>query len=434
MEHYIIAIEMSANKTTLMLAKYSEKGNYSIEKLHSESRATNFMARGQICKQSEAAKAVANLLANKTVTKALQGDAQAHFCFSVGGLGMTSVTQTSEVETFGMAVTERTLEEAKRKASEMVCSKFPNMVVANVSLQKYLIDNLRPNNNPLNETCDTLGACYTILMVDKQTQKSVSDLIGGTQRPHFYSSAASKSVVLLSPEQKENGVALIDFGSSTTNLAVFYKGSLTTETSIPLGSDLITRDLMKGLELNHDHAEILKKAYGIAQNENTDSQYITPEFPDGIIAKRPILVNDIKYCAQARVEELLSYVDAEMHKRDSFYRVKKVVLTGGGARLKGLVALIERKWSIPTEVADESVENFDLACTIGMASRYAREHRKQLAPPMQGTLFNDEELTRQPQPEEAPEPPKKAVKAKKPKRDLLGGIKNMIDNIVGEED
>ncbi len=437
MDQYIIAIETSASKTTLLLAKHKENGNYSIEPIHSESRPTSFVVRGQIDKTAEARKAISNLLANRNVTKALQNNAQAHFCLSVAGLSVQSVMQTVELNMHGMTVNERTIDEARRSACDQASLENPDWTVANVSLQKYHIDNLRISVNPLGEVCDVLGATYIVMMVRKSSLPLITESLGTAAHPYLYSVASSKSVVLLSPEQKENGVALIDFGASVTNVAVYYKGYLCTEASIPLGSDLLTRDIMHGLELSHDHAEILKKAFGIAPEEDKDSQSITPEFPDGGTTKQPIIINDIKFFARARMEELLSYVDSAMQKNGAIDRVKKIVITGRGAKLKGLASLVESTWKVPVEVADETQENYDLACVVGMASRFARDHRKLFAQPTQGTLFGDGEIETMEQPETTTEektPAEKPKKTTKRKKGFFSKMNDMFNDIVEGED
>lgn len=165
----------------------------------------------------------------------------------------------------------------------------------------------------------------------------------------FAPMAASKAV--LSRRQKELGVVLVDIGKETTGFTVYEDGNVLSAGVIPIGAGHITNDIAIGLRISIDAAEKIKLAYGSA-------------LPDDIDKKEEVNVGDIypgeegifkrKYIAEiieARVEEIFSMIDTELKKLDKSGMLPAgVVITGGGARMPGIVALSRRISRLPSQI------------------------------------------------------------------------------------
>lgn len=164
--------------------------------------------------------------------------------------------------------------------------------------------------------------------------------------------AASRAV--LSEQQMENGVLLVDMGSSTTNLAVFDEGDLIHIAVLPVGGNNITNDLAIGLKVDLDIAERVKIEHAVAHSDlrrgKVEKVHVTVDD-----TKHDFATEDIDMIVDARLEEIFEQITAELKK---IGRVAKlpggVVLTGGGAELKGLSDYAKQALSLSSRVGKVS--------------------------------------------------------------------------------
>lgn len=163
--------------------------------------------------------------------------------------------------------------------------------------------------------------------------------------------AAAKAV--LGEQQLENGVAVIDFGGATTSIAIFEEGDLQFTGVIPIGGNNITNDLAIGLKTDPEIAEQVKLIHGSATAQ-TGSEIVAVDHDSQSLE---FSRDDVHEIIEARLEELFEAITSELKKAGRHSKLPSgVVLTGGGARLKGMV-----------EYAKESL---NLAVRIGSAKGY----------------------------------------------------------------
>ncbi|ADY50723.1 cell division protein FtsA [Pseudopedobacter saltans DSM 12145] len=152
--------------------------------------------------------------------------------------------------------------------------------------------------------------------------------------------ASSESV--LSEEEKEAGVVLVDIGGGTTDVAIFHEGIIRHTAVIPFGGNSITEDIREGCSVMRNQAELLKLKFGSAlAEENKENEIICVP---GLRGREPkeISVKNLAYVIQARMEEIIDHVYYEI--KSSGYEKKLIggiVITGGGAQLKHLSQLVE---------------------------------------------------------------------------------------------
>ncbi len=152
--------------------------------------------------------------------------------------------------------------------------------------------------------------------------------------------ASAKSV--LTDEEKEAGVALVDIGGGTTDITIFHEGIIRHTAVIPFGGNVITNDIKQGCTVMPDQAEKLKVKFGSAlAQEVYDNRVIT--IP-GIKGRDPkeISERNLARIIQARLEEILDYIRWEI-KRSGYEKklIAGIVLTGGGSMLKNINLLTE---------------------------------------------------------------------------------------------
>jgi len=160
--------------------------------------------------------------------------------------------------------------------------------------------------------------------------------------------AASRSV--LTPQQKELGVALIDIGSTTTSLAVFEDETLIHAAIFPVGAAHITHDIAIGLRCDIDLAEKIKKEFGTCILKREKGQKYKRDkikISDSVVFSRKMLVRII----EARVSEILELVNRELKKtvRQKLLPAG-IVLTGGGAKLPKIVELTKKELKLPCQI------------------------------------------------------------------------------------
>lgn len=190
------------------------------------------------------------------------------------------------------------------------------------------------------------GAAHFIKNLQKCVEQrcgiDIDDLI-------FAPMAATKAVV--TRRQKELGVVVVDLGKETTGIAVYEDGNILSAKVIPVGSGHITNDIAIGLRTSIDVAEKIKLGYGNAivadvdRTEEIDLNEIDSG-EEGVFKRR--YVTEI---IEARVEEIFSLVDSELKKLDKSGMLPAgVVITGGGAKLPGIVNLAKKVLRLPAQV------------------------------------------------------------------------------------
>jgi len=156
---------------------------------------------------------------------------------------------------------------------------------------------------------------------------------------------------VLSEEEKEAGVVLVDIGGGTTDIAIFQEGIIRHTAVIPLGGDIITEDVKEGCTIIRKHAEDLKVKFGSAlANENKEEEIVA--IP-GLRGRPPkeISLKNLASIVQARMEEIIEHIYYEI--KNSGYEKKMIagiVLTGGGALLRHAAQLTEFMTGMDTRI------------------------------------------------------------------------------------
>lgn len=161
----------------------------------------------------------------------------------------------------------------------------------------------------------------------------------------------ASSYALLSPQEEELGVLLIDLGGGTTDIALFYDGSLRHTAVIGLGGMNITNDIAIGLRTPVDQAEEIKKSYGCALTRLVDPNEMI-QVP-GVGGRKPkeISRSVLATIIEPRVEEIYSLVLKEIRRTEfADCLAAGIVLTGGGSLMEGMVELAEQVFDMPTKV------------------------------------------------------------------------------------
>lgn len=269
----------------------------------------------------------------------------------------------------------------------------PGEEIIDVIPQEYIIDNEAGIKEPVGMLGNSLEANFHIIIgqttaaknIYKCVKKSSLDIVDLILEPI----ASARAV--LSDEETEAGVALVDIGGGTTDIAIFHDGIIRHTAVIPFGGDVITEDVKEGCSIIKKHAEELKVKFGSAlSDENKENEIVA--IP-GLRGRPPkeITLKNLASIIQARVEEIIDHVYWEI--KNSGYENKLIagiVLTGGGSQLKHLVQLTEFITGMDTRIgypnehlsedSPEELSSPTYATGIGLViegfQRYDIENRK----------------------------------------------------------
>lgn len=220
----------------------------------------------------------------------------------------------------------------------------PGEEIIHVLPQEFTVDNEPGVKDPIGMSGVRLEANFHIISGHVSAVKNILKCVGNaeleTQELILEPLASSESV--LSDEEKEAGVVLVDIGGGTTDLAIFHEGIIRHTAVIPFGGNSVTEDIREGCSVMRNQAELLKTRFGSAlADENKENEIICVP---GLRGREPkeISVKNLAYVIQARMEEIIEHVYYEI--KSSGYEKKLIagiVITGGGAQLKHLPQLVE---------------------------------------------------------------------------------------------
>lgn len=156
-----------------------------------------------------------------------------------------------------------------------------------------------------------------------------------------------------SPRQRELGVCILNVGASTTGMSVYENGELLRAVTLPVGADHITSDIAIGLRVSYEAAERIKVMHGTANAEPLPKRGVEIDLVDfGAGANEAVSLRYIAEIIEARVEEIFEKAEAELKKIDREGLLPAgVVLTGGGAKLPGMVEVGKRVLRLPCAYA-----------------------------------------------------------------------------------
>jgi cell division protein FtsA len=220
----------------------------------------------------------------------------------------------------------------------------PGEEIIDVIPQEYIIDNEQGIKEPVGMLGNSLEANFHIIIGQTTAAKNIYKCVtkAGLEVVDLILEPIASAQSVLSEEEKEAGVVLVDIGGGTTDIAIFQDGIIRHTAVIPFGGDVITEDVKEGCTIIRKHAEELKVKFGSSlASENRDDEIVA--IP-GLRGRPPkeISLKNLANIIQARMEEIVEHIYYEI--KNSGYEKKLIagiVLTGGGALLKHLPQLTE---------------------------------------------------------------------------------------------
>jgi len=244
-----------------------------------------------------------------------------------------------------------TKEDVRRviKAARAV-SLPPNQEILHVLPQEFIIDDQIGIKDPLGISGVRLEVKVHIVTAAATALQNIRRCVNeaGLRVKKIVLEPLASSLAVLGEDEKELGVGLLDLGGGTTDIALFFEGSIQHTGVIELGGDNVTKDIAKVLRTPVNQAEKIKIKHGCAIGAKaTEEETIEVAGIDGR-PSRTVPRSFLTRIIQARMEEIFKIAQKEI-KRSAYadFLATGIVITGGGALLKGAVELAERIFDMP---------------------------------------------------------------------------------------
>lgn len=337
----IVGLDIGTTKIACIAGRKNEYGK--LEILGFGRANSNGVKHGQVLNIDETIKAIQAALENCYVSNPSLEIGEVY----VGIAGH----HIKSLQTRGDIVRKDTHEEiTQREIDQLIADQFKTYIPAgdqiiDVIPQEFTVDNFQNIPNPIGYGGVKVGANFHIITGDKNAIRNINRAVEKSKlhtKDLVLQPLASASAVM-GQEDLEAGVAIVDIGGGTTDLAVFYEGILKHTAVIPFGGENITNDIKTGLGVLKTQAEQMKVQFGSAlSNEANSNAFITIPGLRGMPAKE-ISVKNLANIIQARMSEIMDFVTYHLKQVGLDNRMLNggVVLTGGGSQLKHLIQLTE---------------------------------------------------------------------------------------------
>ena len=233
---------------------------------------------------------------------------------------------------------------------------LPGEEIIHVLPQEYKVDGQAEIKEPVGMHGGRLEANFHVVVGQVSSIKNIGRWIkrAGLNMANITLEPLASSEAVLSYEEKEAGVALIDIGGGTTDLAIFKDGIIRHTAVIPFGGNVVTEDIKEGCSIIEKQAELLKIKFGSAwPGENKETEIVS--IP-GLRGRDPkeISLKTLSKIINARIVEIIEQVFLEIknygHNEQKKKLIAGIVLTGGGSQLKHLKQLVEYITGMDTRV------------------------------------------------------------------------------------
>lgn len=257
------------------------------------------------------------------------------------------ITRTSKDDEIAIGDVERLTQDMYR----MVVP--PGSQIIHVMPQHYMVDYEEGIKEPVGMSGVRLEADFHIITAQTNAINNINKCVkrGGLDISDLILEPLASSLAVLSDEEKQAGICLIDIGGGTTDIAIFYDNIIRHTAVIPFGGNIITNDIKQGLGVLPHQAEQLKTRFGRAIAEEASPNEIVSIPGIRNRAAKEISVKNLSNIIQARMEEVIEMAHAEIISSGFEGRLAGgIVITGGGAQLANLKQLVEYMTGMDTRI------------------------------------------------------------------------------------
>jgi cell division protein FtsA len=271
----------------------------------------------------------------------------------VAGEHITSIRHRNYV-TINRDEKEITKDDLDRLEADVRTIRIPSdRQILHIIPEEFSIDHQTGIENPIGMSGSRLEASNHVVLASIPAMENIRKSVerAGYQVQDYILQPIASSASVLEESEKDLGVALIDIGGGTTDIAIYHKKAIKHTRVIGVAGNQVTNDIRESLGVMTDEAERLKKEYGYA----SESAIIKDEdiLIKGVGARgnTKIPISLLTQIISLRMKELFTLVDNELRTAGFKSKIKAgIVLTGGGSLLRGVTELAEEVFGLPTRI------------------------------------------------------------------------------------
>ncbi len=249
---------------------------------------------------------------------------------------------------------EVSIEDVNRLTEDMYRIVIPpGSEIIHVMPQDYTVDYEEGIKDPVGMSGVKLEADFHIITAQTSAINNINKCVrrARLEIEDLILEPLASSLAVLSEEEKEAGVCLIDIGGGTTDIAIFYDSIIRHTAVIPFGGNILTTDIQHGLMVMAKQAEQLKTRFGKAIAEEASPNEIVSIPGIRNRTAKEISVKNLSNIIQARMEEIIEMAHAEIISSGFENRLAGgIVITGGGSQLSCLKQLVEYMTGMDTRI------------------------------------------------------------------------------------
>ncbi len=337
----IVGLDIGTTKIAVIAGRKNEQGK--LEILGFGKANSNGVLHGQVLNIDQAIKSIQQALENcaKSNPELLIEDVYV----GIAGYHIKSLQTRGDI-----VRQDPEIEIQQKEIDQLIADQRKTFIPAgdeiiDVIPQDFKVDNIQNIKDPVGYNGVKVGANFHIITGDKNAIRNINRAVlrSGLHTKDLVLQPLASASAVMSEIDLEAGVAILDIGGGTSDLAIFYEGILKQTAVIPFGGENITNDIRMGLGVLKQQAEALKVQFGCAiADEAKANTYITIPGLKGLPAKE-ISMRNLAQIIQARMSEILDFVTYHLKQvgLDNNALNGGIILTGGGSQLTHLIQLTE---------------------------------------------------------------------------------------------
>jgi cell division protein FtsA len=347
-EQIVGAIDIGTTKIVTIIGKKNENGRLDV--LAMAKTESKGVKRGVVQNIEETVAAI-----NKTVAEAEQkaGVKITEVFVGIAGQHIRSIKNRGYINrnSYDDEITKEDI-----KALENDMRRIPIDIgeeIIHVIPQSYIVDNEPGVKNPVGMSGKRVEANFHIVIAQIASAKNIEKCVQrvGLKVKSLMLEPLASAEAVLTDDEKEAGVVLVDIGGGTTDIAVYYDDIIRHTAVIPFGGNVITKDIKEGCAILQRQAEQLKTQFGSALGDLAEQDKVVSIAGISGRDAKEISFKSLAYIIQSRMEEIFDAVTFEIENSGYAEKLSAgIVLTGGGALLKHLPQLVKFKTGMDVRV------------------------------------------------------------------------------------
>lgn len=339
MDKIVVGLDIGTTKICAIVGRKNEYGK--LEVLGMGKAVSDGVIRGIVTNIDKTVAAIAKAVAEAEEQSGIDirvvnvGIAGQHI---KSGIHHGSITRSSASE-------EITIEDVNRLTNDMYRIVIPpGSEIIHVMPQDYIVDYEEGIKDPVGMSGVKLEADFHVITAQTNAINNINKCIrrAGLEIENLILEPLASSLAVLSDEEKEAGICLVDIGGGTTDIAIFHESLIRHTAVIPFGGNIITSDIKQGCMVMQHQAELLKTQFGksIADEANINEIISIPGLRNR--APKEISIKNLACIIEARMQEIIEIVHTEIISSGFENKLAGgIVITGGGSQLNGVQQLFE---------------------------------------------------------------------------------------------